>query len=275
MSIFLAGSGCPVRDPAPHGMKTMQPKTRLDVLMVEKGLVSSRERARALIMEGKVRVAGVRVDKPGKVFQHDVPVSIDVDSAYVSRGGLKLEAALDGFGLDPRDLTILDAGASTGGFTHCLLERGAARVIAVDVGYGQFDWGLRNDPRVFLIERTNVRFLDPSILPFSVDAGVADLSFISLRLVLGRLYDILPPGGWLLPLVKPQFEVGRADVGKGGVVRDPRKIKDAVDRVKAFAVQAGFVVQGELESPIKGAKGNREFFVLLHKERPETHKGRP
>ena len=255
-------------------MKTTQPKIRLDVLMVEKGLVSSRERARALIMEGKVLVAGVRVDKPGRVFQPDVPVSKEADREYVSRGGLKLEAALDGFGLDPRGLTVLDAGASTGGFTHCLLERGAARVIAVDVGYGQFDWGLRNDSRVFLLERTNIRFLDPSALPFPVDAAVADLSFISLRLVLGRLYDVLPPGGWLLPLVKPQFEVGRADVGKGGVVRDIQRIKEAVDRVKAFAHQVGFLVEGELESPIRGAKGNREFFVLLRKEQPKAHGAR-
>jgi len=250
-------------------------KTRLDVLMVEKGLVSSRERARALIMEGKVLVAGERVDKPGKVFEPDVYVSMEENTAYVSRGGLKLAAALDGFGLDPRGLTVLDAGASTGGFTHCLLERGATRVIAVDVGYGQFDWRLRNDPRVILLERTNIRFLDPAILPFPVDAAVADLSFISLRLVLGRLHDILAPGGWLLPLVKPQFEVGRADVGKGGVVRDMRKIESAVQSVKAFAAQRGFLVLGELESPIRGAKGNREFFLFLSKGKPASQESRP
>lgn len=176
---------------------------------------------------------------------------------------MKLEAALDGFGVCPEGLAILDAGASTGGFTHCLMERGAARILAVDVGYGQFDWALRNDKRVTLMERTNLRFLDRAALPFPVDAAVADLSFISLKLVLPKLRELLPSGAWLIALVKPQFEVGRQDVGKGGVVRDPEKMRSAVAGVALAARMAGFVVKGELESPVRGAKGNREFFLLM------------
>ncbi len=240
-------------------------KKRLDILMVEKGLVPSRERARSLIMAGRVLVAGVPVEKAGKEVPHDVQVLVKENMPYVSRGGLKLEAALDGFGIDPRGLSVLDAGASTGGFTDCLLKRGAKQVIAVDVGYGQFDWELRKDPRVTLLERINIRFLEPACLPHSVDGAVADLSFISLTLVLPKFYEILPLRGWLIPLVKPQFEVGRADVGKGGVVRDEQKIRAAVRKVKDFAEGCGFQVLGELESPIRGPKGNREVFLYLMK----------
>lgn len=233
--------------------------------MVDKGLVPSRERARSLIMAGRVLVEGVRVEKAGKEVPYDAEVLVKEYMPYVSRGGLKLEAALDGFGVDPKGLSLLDAGASTGGFTHCLLERGAKRIIAVDVGYGQFDWELRKDPRVTLLERTNIRFLDPASLPFRVDGAVADLSFISLTLVLPKLHEILPLGGWLIPLVKPQFEVGRADVGKGGVVRDEQKIRAATEKVKSSAQGCGFQVLGELESPIRGPKGNREFLLYLKK----------
>jgi 23S rRNA (cytidine1920-2'-O)/16S rRNA (cytidine1409-2'-O)-methyltransferase len=240
-------------------------KKRLDMLMVDKGLVPSRERARSLIMAGRVLVAGVRVEKAGKEVPYDAEVLVKEYMPYVSRGGLKLEAALDGFSVDPIGLSLLDAGASTGGFTHCLLERGARRVIAVDVGYGQFDWELRKDPRVTLLERTNIRFLDPASLPYTVDGAVADLSFISLTLVLAKFYEILPLDGWLIPLVKPQFEVGRADVGKGGVVRDEQKMRAAIEKVKSFARGCGFQVLGELESPIRGPKGNREFLLYLKK----------
>ncbi|MBM4327545.1 MAG: TlyA family RNA methyltransferase [Deltaproteobacteria bacterium] len=238
-------------------------KERLDVLLVSKGLAPSRERARALVMAGKVLVDGLNVDKPGKEFPPDVNVILSEDIPYVSRGGLKLEAALDHFGINPAGLDALDGGASTGGFTDCLLKRGAARVIAVDVGYGQFDWTLRNDPRVTLLERTNLRYLDTTALPHPVDAAVADLSFISLKLVLGKFFEMLPSGGWLLALVKPQFEVGRAEVGKGGVVRNEAAIGRAVDEIKTFAEQCGFEVLGEMESPIRGPKGNREFFLRL------------
>jgi 23S rRNA (cytidine1920-2'-O)/16S rRNA (cytidine1409-2'-O)-methyltransferase len=240
-------------------------KKRLDTLMVDKGLVPSRERARSLIMAGRVLVEGVRVEKAGKEVLYDAEVLVKEYMPYVSRGGLKLEAALDEFGVDPKGLSLLDAGASTGGFTHCLLERGAKRIIAVDVGYGQFDWELRKDPRVTLLERTNIRFLDPASLPYPVDGAVADLSFISLTLVLPKFYEILSLGGWLIPLVKPQFEVGRADVGKGGVVRDEQKMRAAIEKVKNFAQGCGFQVLGELESPVKGPKGNREFLLYLKK----------
>ncbi len=240
-------------------------KKRLDVLMFEKGIASSRERARSLIMAGRVLVEGVPVEKPGKEIPYDAEVLVKEHMPYVSRGGLKLEAALDGFGVDPKGLSLLDAGASTGGFTHCLLKRGAKRVIAVDVGYGQFDWELRKDPRVTLLERTNFRYLDPASLSHPVDGAVADLSFISLTLVLPKFYEILPLGGWLIPLVKPQFEVGRADVGKGGVVRDEQKIRAAVEKVKSSAQRCAFQVLGELESPIRGPKGNHEIFIYLIK----------
>jgi 23S rRNA (cytidine1920-2'-O)/16S rRNA (cytidine1409-2'-O)-methyltransferase len=243
-------------------------KWRLDALLTERGLAMSRQKARALIMAGKVLVNGVKIDKPGKEVSKDAEIHVQEGSPYVSRGGIKLAAALDGFGIDPSGLTILDAGASTGGFAHCLLLRGASRVIAVDVGYGQFDWGLRNDPRVTLIERTNVRFLEPDSLPCPTNAAVADLSFISLKLILPKLKDIVLAGAWIVPLVKPQFEVGRADVGKRGVVRDPEKILAAVESVKTFARDCGLDVLGDLESPITGPKGNREFFLHLKKPPP-------
>jgi 23S rRNA (cytidine1920-2'-O)/16S rRNA (cytidine1409-2'-O)-methyltransferase len=251
-------------------MMQKTPKNRLDSLMVERGVVSSRQRARALIMAGKVTVDGARAEKPGKEVAVDADLVVKEDVPYVSRGGFKLEAALDAFAIDPTGLTVLDAGASTGGFTDCLLQRGAARVIAVDVGYGQFDWRLRSDGRVTLLERTNIRFLDPASLPYAVDAAVADLSFISLKLILPKLAEIVRPGGWVVPLVKPQFEVGRADVGKGGVVRDPEKIRAAVDGIRAFSQTCGFGVLGEIESPIKGPKGNTEFLLHLLRTFPDS-----
>jgi 23S rRNA (cytidine1920-2'-O)/16S rRNA (cytidine1409-2'-O)-methyltransferase len=225
-------------------------------------MVESRQRARALIMGGKVRVAGEIAEKPGKEFAVDAEISITEPIPFVSRGGIKLNAALDAFGLDPSGLTVLDVGASTGGFTDCLLQRGAARVIALDVGYGLLHWKLRNDPRVSVVERTNFRLFDPLRLPHPVNAAVADLSFISLKLVLPKFSELLPAGAWLVPLVKPQFEVGRFDVGKGGVVRDPEKIRAAVAGIRTCAEQCGFDALGESESPIRGPKGNREF--LLH-----------
>lgn len=240
-------------------------KTRLDTLLLHRGLAESRERARALIMAGQVLADGEVADKPGREWPDDTRIDVKGALAYVSRGGLKLEAALDAFPVDPRGLRILDAGASTGGFTDCLLQRGAASVIAVDVGYGQFSWKLRTDPRVIPIERTNVRHLKPADLPHPVDAAVADLSFISLRVVLPVFYNLLPEGAWFIPLVKPQFEVGKGEVGKGGVVRDPDKIRLALDAVVKSAVDCGFTVTGEKESPITGPKGNREFLLCLEK----------
>lgn len=235
--------------------------------MMTRGLVSSRHRAQALIMAGKVLVDGARIDKPGREVQVTATISIEEDLPYVSRGGLKLSEALDHFKIDPKNLVILDAGASSGGFTDCLLQRGAARVIAVDVGYGQLDWKLRTDPRVTIMERTNIRFLESTALPCQVAAAVADVSFISLRLVLPKLAEFLLQSGWLLALVKPQFEVGRDDVGKGGVVRDTGKIRAAVEGVKKFATECGFQIKGELESSVRGPKGNREVFLYLVKAR--------
>ncbi|HMK35896.1 MAG TPA: TlyA family RNA methyltransferase [Desulfomonilaceae bacterium] len=240
-------------------------KCRIDALLTERGLVPSRHKARALIMAGKVLVDGVKVEKPGKEVSCEAEIAFKEVIPYVSRGGIKLAAALDGFHINPEGLTVLDAGVSTGGFTHCLLMRGAARVVAVDVGYGQLDWSLRTDLRVILLERTNVRFLEAGSVPYKIDSAVADLSFISLKIILPKIRDIVAPGGWIVPLVKPQFEVGRADVGKSGVVRDPEKIRAAVEAVKSHAKDCGLELLGELESPIKGPKGNREFFLHLRK----------
>ncbi len=210
-------------------------------------------------------VDGMRIDKPGKQVLAVSEITVKSDMPYVSRGGLKLAGALGAFHRDPSGLTVLDAGASTGGFTDCLLQRGASTVIAVDVGYGQIHWRLRNDPRVIVMERVNIRSLNVAELPCPIDAAVADLSFISLKLVLPVLKNLLPVHGWLVPLVKPQFEVGRSDVGKGGVVRDEAKIRLAVDGIREFAASVGFDVLHEVESPIKGPKGNREYFLNLVK----------
>lgn len=237
-------------------------KARLDTLLVEKELVSSRQRAQALIMAGRVFVNGLKSEKPGREVPIDSLLEVREDLPYVSRGGLKLKAALDHFRLDVRGLSVLDAGASTGGFTDCLLQHGAARVLAVDVGYGQFAWKLRSDQRVTLIERTNIRYFDRSELRFPLDAVVADLSFISLKLVLDKLRDVIPVGAWMVVLIKPQFEVGKESVERGGVVRSEAKIASVVQSVKEFASRIGLEPVGHLESPIKGPKGNREF--LLH-----------
>ncbi len=238
-------------------------KKRLDTLIYERGLARSRQHAAALIMAGKVFVNGAKVEKAGTQVSVDASLGVAEEMSYVSRGGLKLAGALEHFAIDPQGLVILDAGASTGGFTHCLLEKGARQVVCVDVGYGQMDWQLRNDPRVLLMEHTNVRYLQREMVPAALDAAVADLSFISLKLVFPVIRSLLRPDSWFLPLVKPQFEVGKANVGKGGVVRNLEHIARALEDVKDAAVKAGFVVRGEVESSIRGPKGNREFFLYL------------
>ncbi len=235
-------------------------KSRLDSELLRRGLVPSREKARAIIMAGKVSVNGALMDKPGKDVDIESAITVQQDMPYVGRGGLKLEAALEAFKIDPGGLTLMDAGASTGGFTHCLLLRGAATVVAVDVGYGQFHWSLRKDKRVFLLERTNIRFLDREKVPYDIDGAVVDVSFISLKLVLPRLKAFLNDGAWIVALVKPQFEVGREDAKKG-VVKDLNKIRSAVDGVKRFGPEIGLKPLGEIESPLRGPKGNREFLV--------------
>lgn len=243
-------------------MEKAPAKTRLDSLLVEKNLVSSRQRAQALILAGRVFVNGVKSEKPGREVAADSLIEIKEDLPYVSRGGIKLKAALDSFKVSVKDLYIMDAGASTGGFTDCLLQYGAAGILAVDVGYGQFAWKLRTDPRVVLVERTNIRYFEKSLVPFKLDAIVADLSFISLKLVLEKLRDLIPVGAWMIVLVKPQFEVGREGVERGGVVRSRPKMMAAVENVKRFADTVGLTPVGLIESPIKGPKGNTEF--LLH-----------
>lgn len=244
----------------------MARKQRVDLLLVEKGLATSRAQAQALVMAGAVVAGEARVDKPGQLVDPDLPLRVKEGAAprrYVSRGGLKLERALDAFGIDPRGRTCADLGASTGGFTDVLLQRGAARVYAVDVGYGQLHPRLRGDPRVVVRERENARFLTAESLPEPLDLVTGDLSFISLRLVLPAVKAILRRGGDAVLLVKPQFEVGKGEVGKGGVVRDPAKRRSALDQVEAFAREMGLEVRGEAESPIEGPAGNREWLLWL------------
>jgi 23S rRNA (cytidine1920-2'-O)/16S rRNA (cytidine1409-2'-O)-methyltransferase len=238
-------------------------KVRADQRLVELGLAESRSRAQALILAGEVLWGDRPVDKAGAQVSADAELHLRSNPLrYVSRGGLKLEKALAHFGIDPAGLDVLDVGASTGGFTDCLLQHGAARVCALDVGYGQLAWRLRDDARVTALERVNVRHLDPSILPFRPDLVVCDVSFISLTLVLPKLVEASGPGGRpLVVLVKPQFE-GREGVEKGGVVRDPAARQAAIDRVLEAARTLGCAVHGLTESPITGPAGNVEY--LLH-----------
>jgi 23S rRNA (cytidine1920-2'-O)/16S rRNA (cytidine1409-2'-O)-methyltransferase len=236
-------------------------RRRLDQALVDRGLVTSRERAQALVRAGLVRVAGVPTIRPDQLVAAEQPIELSGAGEYVSRGGAKLAAALDAFAIELTGRTALDVGASTGGFTDVLLRRGAAQVIAVDVGYGQLAWELRQDPRVIVLERVNIRHLDR--LPAPADLGVIDVSFISLRLVLPRVRELLDHPGDVIALVKPQFEVGRGAVGKGGVVRDAKLQRQVVSELSGFAGQIGYRVGGELESPLLGAKGNREFLLWL------------
>ena len=225
-------------------------------------MAPSRHRAQALILAGAVLVDGAPATKAALQVADDQEVSLkQKDHPFVSRGGLKLAHGLDHFGFDPAGLCCLDLGASTGGFTDCLLQRGAARVTAVDVGYGQLDWKLRNDPRVVVLERTNARFLEPGMVEGPVQALVCDASFISLTLILPPSLELLEPGGWLAVLVKPQFEVGREKVGKGGVVRDPALRAEAVDKIAAFLKERGLTLLGSVPSPVKGPKGNQEYIL--------------
>lgn len=237
-------------------------RERLDVLLVTRGLAPTREKARRLAMAGKVWVDGRRVDKPGQAIDPDSPLEVRGEEQYASRGGLKLVAALDHFGVDPAGLVAMDVGASTGGFTDVLLRRGASRVWAVDVGHGLMDERLRRDSRVVLVERTNIRYLEKERIPEPVDMATVDTSFISLRLVLPKVAGFVKPGGLILALVKPQFELGPREVGKG-VVRDPARRKLAVAGVAEAARSIGLEVRGVFESPVTGAKGNVEFFMRL------------
>ena len=241
-------------------------RERLDKLMVDRGLASSRERARALIMSGSVLVGGHAETKPGTQLDPAVAIALKAeDHPYVSRGALKLVKGLDAFGIDPSGLTALDIGASTGGFTDVLLRRGATKVYAIDVGYGQLAWQLRQDPRVVVLERQNARSMDLALVPEPCDLAVIDTSFISLTLILPRVAELLrPPAGKpIVALVKPQFEVGREQVGKGGVVRDEAARRGAVEKVRTWATAHGFTAHEDVESPITGPAGNVEYLLLL------------
>jgi 23S rRNA (cytidine1920-2'-O)/16S rRNA (cytidine1409-2'-O)-methyltransferase len=244
-------------------------RERLDVLVVERGFAGSRERARALILAGQVRVNGAVVSKAGT--RVDTSAVIDLaqpDHPYVGRGGIKLAHALDAFQVNPSGAVALDVGASTGGFTDVLLRRGAAHVVALDVGHGQLDWKLRNDPRVTVIERVNARALTADQLPAAFRTFglmTMDLSFISLRQVLPAVASLLEPGGSAIALVKPQFEAGRGEVGKGGIVTDPAVQSRVVEDVASAADSLGLSRIASLESPITGAEGNREFFLHLRR----------
>jgi 23S rRNA (cytidine1920-2'-O)/16S rRNA (cytidine1409-2'-O)-methyltransferase len=236
-------------------------KKRLDALLHERGLVESRERGRRLILAGQVSVEGHVVDKVATPTDEDAHIEIAEPPPFVSRGGFKLAKALDSFGVDPTGRIAADVGASTGGFTDCLLQRGARRVYAIDVGYGQIHWDLRQDPRVIVMDRTNARYLDH--LPELVDLVTIDVAFISLRLILPSVATWLAPAGQVIALIKPQFEAGPDRVGRGGVVRDLTTHREVLCGVLAWAEEHGWVVHGLIRSPITGAKGNVEFLTWL------------
>jgi len=234
--------------------------------MVEKGLVPSREKAQALIMIGGVKVNGQVMRKPGQKIREDALIEIlQPPCPYVSRGGVKLEGAIKGFGINVEGKVCLDVGASTGGFTDCLLQHGAKRVYAVDVGWGQLHWKLRNDPRVICLEKKNIRYLPKEEIPEEVDLVTIDTSFISLKLVIPAVLKFLKEKAEILALIKPQFEVGKGEVGKGGVVRDPEKHKRVIEEIRIFSQNLGLHPIGVIESPILGPKGNKEFFIYLIK----------
>ena len=241
----------------------MGKRERLDLLLVDRQLVSSREEGRRKILAGEVLVNDQLVTKAGSLIDTGSVVRVKTPPRYVSRGGFKLEKALSEFTIAVCGKSALDVGASTGGFTDCLLIHGAVRVIAVDVGYGQLDWQLRNDPRVVVFEKTNIRYLEPSALPFIPDIASVDVSFISLKLVLPRVKTLLSPGGEIVALIKPQFEVGKGKVGKGGVVRSPDEQARVIEEIKAASADLGYVIGGVTESPLLGPKGNREFLIYL------------
>jgi 23S rRNA (cytidine1920-2'-O)/16S rRNA (cytidine1409-2'-O)-methyltransferase len=239
-------------------------KERIDVLLVERGLFETREKAKAAVMAGLVLVGGERCDKPGTKIPEDAAISVKGEvHPYVSRGGLKLEKALRAFGIDLNGRVMMDIGASTGGFTDCALQHGARRVYAIDVGYGQLAWSLRQDERVVVMERTNFRHMDPDAFEHErPDAASIDVSFISLKLILPVLYRFLQPGGDVIALVKPQFEAGKENVGKNGIVRDPDIHEAVLVDIGQFAVSIGLSLHGLDYSPITGGEGNIEF--LLH-----------
>ena len=244
----------------------MQDKNRLDAELFARGLVPSRERGRALIMAGAVYVGGQKALKAGQTVKPDDPIEVrENDNPFVSRGGLKLQKAMQTFPITPEDKICMDVGASTGGFTDCMLQSGAKKVYAIDVGYGQLAWKLRTDPRVVNLERTNFRYCTREQVPDEADFASVDVSFISLRIILPVLYALLRDGGEAVCLIKPQFEAGRENVGKKGVVRDPAVHAEVVRSTAAFAAETGFSVRGLTFSPIRGPEGNIEYLMYLRK----------
>jgi 23S rRNA (cytidine1920-2'-O)/16S rRNA (cytidine1409-2'-O)-methyltransferase len=247
-------------------LRIKREKERLDRVLLDRNLVESRERARALIMAGQVVVDDHVVEKAGQLVHVDAEIRMKGEILpFVSRGGLKLEKALDFFAIDVTDLVALDCGASTGGFTDCLLQRGARKVFAVDVGYGQLAWKLRQDDRVVSLEKCNIRYLESERLDEVPDIAVIDVSFISLDKVLPNVRSLVKDGGRIIALIKPQFEVGRGEVGKGGVVREDQKHREVIASVHALAESLSLEVIGITESPILGPKGNREFLICMAK----------
>jgi len=242
----------------------MKIKKRLDVLLVEHMYADSRTKAQAIIMSGNVYVNGQKADKPGTSFEETVEIEVrGAVCPYVSRGGLKLEKALRDFGVKPEGFVCSDSGASTGGFTDCLLQQGASKVFAIDVGYGQLDWKIRNDPRVVVMERTNIRNVTPEDIGEPLDLSVVDVSFIGLEIVLPAIRNLLKPTGQVLCLIKPQFEAGKDNVGKKGVVRDAKIHTMVLDNFVALAARLDFKILGLTFSPVKGPEGNIEFLGHL------------
>ena len=242
----------------------MKVKKRLDVLLTEQGYADTRSKAQAIIMSGQVYVNGQKADKPGVSYEETVELEVrGAVCPYVSRGGLKLEKALRDFGVKPEGYVCSDSGASTGGFTDCLLQQGAKKVFAIDVGYGQLDWKIRSDPRVVVMERTNIRYVTPDQLGEQLDLSVIDVSFISLKIVLPAIKELLKPTGQVLCLIKPQFEAGKEKVGKKGVVRDKAVHQEVLDNFVALADELNFTILGLTFSPVKGPEGNIEFLGHL------------
>ena len=240
-------------------------KVRLDTLLIERGLVTTRQQAIGLILSGNILVDGIKIEKAGKAVPEDAEIVVKETLRYVGRGGLKLEEAIRSFNLNVKDKSAIDIGASTGGFTDCLLQHGAKKVYAVDVGYGQLHWRLRQDPRVINIEKTHILKLDWRLIQDPIDIATVDLSFISVTRIFPVLCEHLQQSATVIILVKPQFEVGKGEVGKGGIVRNMDKIQKAVDKVISHAVKAGFKVRGLINSPITGQKGNIEYLLYIEK----------
>ena len=240
-------------------------KARIDQTLVERGFFASRERAQRAIMAGEVRVGDRVFAKAAELIEIDAPISIVQPPQFASRGALKLRGALDFFGVVVKGKTALDIGSSTGGFTDCLLQRGAAKLFAVDVGHGQLAWKLRNDPRVTVMEKVNARFLSREDIPEVADLCVIDVSFISLTLILPRAFELIAPEGMILALIKPQFELQRKDVGRGGIVREPALHEKAQQKIVKFVEEANYHVVGLVPSTITGTDGNQEFFICIRK----------